>query len=380
MTLIALSLASWVVFAVAMTGASRRQDTEGGVALTRRNRTLSAAFVVILAFVVFFRCGESFLQKMKWPFLRDHLHLTLEQYENGQAGLEALAQVQLEAAVRVAEFRPPGVAPLLTLHHWLYQDARRHELPLVSTHARTVTLELVELYLRTGMSIQAKRQTAGVLVSLGCELQRAGMSRLGERLLQRVLTLDTDNDVALLSLGAAAELRGQYDVAVAHFNDLVDLHPNHGEGRLRLAVNLLRDERRRGAIQHLETLIAGNHQPWILALAYQERVKLFLDRDKFDEAHEMLLEAVERLPGEEKLRLQLAFVQDARLDLSQSRQTLQAMELRSNRRRDAPRHLYTQWPETSLHEVREALEAETETLVADLERALKQSAQATGGR
>ncbi|HNS98209.1 MAG TPA: hypothetical protein PKL73_14760 [Polyangiaceae bacterium] len=46
---------------------------------------------VVLAFVVLFRAGESFLQKMKWPFLRDELGLSLEQYgfANGTLGVIA---------------------------------------------------------------------------------------------------------------------------------------------------------------------------------------------------------------------------------------------------------------------------------------------------
>jgi hypothetical protein len=47
--LVALSLVAWAAFALAMTGASRRQDREGGVALTRRNRALSAVFLVVFA-------------------------------------------------------------------------------------------------------------------------------------------------------------------------------------------------------------------------------------------------------------------------------------------------------------------------------------------
>jgi PAT family beta-lactamase induction signal transducer AmpG len=45
----------------------------------------------ILAFVVLFRTGESFLMKMKWPFLRDHMHMTLDQYgiANGTLGVVA---------------------------------------------------------------------------------------------------------------------------------------------------------------------------------------------------------------------------------------------------------------------------------------------------
>ncbi|MCA9620489.1 MAG: MFS transporter, partial [Myxococcales bacterium] len=45
----------------------------------------------ILAFVILFRTGESFLMKMKWPFFDDALHLPLEHYgfANGTLGLVA---------------------------------------------------------------------------------------------------------------------------------------------------------------------------------------------------------------------------------------------------------------------------------------------------
>jgi len=45
----------------------------------------------VLAFVVLFRAGESFLQKMKWPFLRDVLGMSLDQYgfANGTLGVAA---------------------------------------------------------------------------------------------------------------------------------------------------------------------------------------------------------------------------------------------------------------------------------------------------
>ncbi|MFV8751615.1 hypothetical protein ACNOYE_13810 [Nannocystaceae bacterium ST9] len=46
---------------------------------------------VILAFIILFRTGESFLQKMRWPFLDDVLHLPLEQFGmiNGTIGVVA---------------------------------------------------------------------------------------------------------------------------------------------------------------------------------------------------------------------------------------------------------------------------------------------------
>lgn len=46
---------------------------------------------IVLAFVVLFRTGESFLQKMKWPFLRDVMGMSMESYGavNGTLGVIA---------------------------------------------------------------------------------------------------------------------------------------------------------------------------------------------------------------------------------------------------------------------------------------------------
>lgn len=46
---------------------------------------------LVLAFVVLFRTGESFLQKMKWPFLRDEMGMSLDEYgfANGTLGVLA---------------------------------------------------------------------------------------------------------------------------------------------------------------------------------------------------------------------------------------------------------------------------------------------------
>ena len=50
--LVGVSLVLWAVFATFMVGASRRQDTDGGHGATRKNRTLSALFLVIFALTI----------------------------------------------------------------------------------------------------------------------------------------------------------------------------------------------------------------------------------------------------------------------------------------------------------------------------------------
>ncbi len=96
-----LSAGSWIaigLLAVLALGLAVRKPLARRMAL--RESAYAAAFVDfmarpmvgrVLAFVVLFRAGESFLQKMKWPFLRDVLHLSLDQYgfANGTLGVVA---------------------------------------------------------------------------------------------------------------------------------------------------------------------------------------------------------------------------------------------------------------------------------------------------
>jgi PAT family beta-lactamase induction signal transducer AmpG len=90
---VALGLFAALVVTLAFVGPIKRR-------LVGRNSYYAAAFVDflarpqvgrVLAFVVLFRTGESFLQKMKWPFLRDQMGMGLEAYgfANGTLGVLA---------------------------------------------------------------------------------------------------------------------------------------------------------------------------------------------------------------------------------------------------------------------------------------------------
>jgi hypothetical protein len=50
--LVAVSVILWVIFAAAIVGGSRRQDQEGGLALTSRTHVLSALFLVVFALTI----------------------------------------------------------------------------------------------------------------------------------------------------------------------------------------------------------------------------------------------------------------------------------------------------------------------------------------
>jgi len=96
-----LSLSSWlgITLPIVLLGLLWARKSFGA-RFGSRSSPYAAAFIDffkqarvahILGFVVLFRAGESFLQKMRWPFLRDQLGLSLEHYglANGTIGVLA---------------------------------------------------------------------------------------------------------------------------------------------------------------------------------------------------------------------------------------------------------------------------------------------------
>jgi PAT family beta-lactamase induction signal transducer AmpG len=84
-------------------------------ALDRRDSTYARSFLVflaqprvraVLAFVLLFRTGESFLQKMRWPFLHRELGMSLDDYgiANGTVGLFATFLATLLGGYLIARY------------------------------------------------------------------------------------------------------------------------------------------------------------------------------------------------------------------------------------------------------------------------------------
>ena len=272
--------------------------------------------------------------------------------------LEALRSVEIEAAVDVAGVDPEALAPLLLLHHGQYRKMRQRRLPLLSTHSRTVTLQLIELFLQRSKTPESQELAISLMASLGSEARQAGMVRLSENMLRRVLSLDASNETALLYLGTSAERTSDYPMAIEYFDQLVKAYPHHGQARLRLAVNLLREGRKRVARRHLETLVEGQHRPWVLSLGYQELARMMLRANDLEGTITLLRQGIERVPTDEKLYVQLAFALDADQQSEEMRKVLQAMERRALTNRESTRHRYTQWPEEALRATQERIESQ----------------------
>ena len=301
------------------------------------------------------------------------LTLEKEELQQGFDHLEALRAVQLELAGRIAKVDATALISIMGLHHSQYQRTRALRVPLLSTHARTLTLQLIEISLQRIDVPEARRQVVALMTSLGCEAQQAGMVKLSENLLRRVLDLDRDNQTALLSLGFSAERTGDYDSATEYYQRLVDAYPDHGQGLVRLAVNLIREKKLRPARRHLEAAIAGQHSPWILSLAYQEMAKLYLRDNELEKASELMARATLRIPNDEKLYLLQAFVLDASQQKQAVETVLQTMELKARRHRDTSRHRYTEWPAEALEETRTFLDNSTRARAPALQAVLASS-------
>ena len=284
----------------------------------------------------------------------------------GTAGLEALASVEADAVRAVAKADPAALVPILELHFELYEEARRRNLPLISTHARNTTLRLVNLYADSGSSPEIRRLASDFLASVGGILQQVDLIRFSGSLFKQALAIDGRNENALLALAVSHEKIGQYKEAIDYLDDLLKVRPDHGEGRLRLAINLIREDRKKAARRHLETLLKGRHRPWVLSLAYQKLADLHLAAGEPETAEELLRQGIARLADDQKLHLQLAFLLDARQERDAARQVLDQLGQRPSRRGTSPRHRYTEWPAEAFAETRRGLiaaaEARTERL------------------
>ncbi len=289
--------------------------------------------------------------------------------DQGLEGLKLLDRVELEVARSLAKADPGALAPVTMLHHWLYQEARRRDLSLLSTHARNSTLRLVEITLDFP-SLASQKRAARVLASLGGMLQQADQIRFSQRVFRRALTVDSGNRAACLGLAVNHEKIGDWETAAEHLTTLVEAYPQDGEGRLRLAVNLRRLERKKAAQRHLEEVLAGEHPRWVLSLASQELARHEIEGGDLDRAVEILDAAIARLPGSQKLYLQLAFLHDARQEPEAARRTLVEMSLRASSRDPSSRRRYTRWPTAALEETRRELAAETASRRGELAAAL----------
>lgn len=287
---------------------------------------------------------------------------------------EDLDRAEAHGFRAVAEARPTGLGPIMMLYDWLYRRGLETNDRPVFTHARTTLLKVVNLFLKASNGgPEAARQAAQLLTSLGGVVREAGLLEFSEELFLRAVALEA-NEATLLSLAVNDEMVGDHEAAAVHLKDLLKLDQDHGEARLRLAVNLARAGKKKAAVQNFERLIDGKgsarHDAWVLSLAYQELAKLHMADGRVETAGEVLGKGSERLPQDEKIYLLLAFVHDAQAQPEAGLRVLSRLDLPRPAGEGSPRHRYALWPKKSLEQARRAFIATADAQRSDLATAL----------
>jgi hypothetical protein len=185
-------------------------------------------------------------------------------------------------------------------------------------------------------------------------------------MLERAVDYQPENQNALLLAAIDAEVRADHPTAISRLEALQRVAPDLLEAQLRLGVNHARAGAARRAATILGTLLASpgaaaTPSPWWLPVAYQELAKAHLSTGREGDAERVLRRGLARLPGEEKLSLQLSLL------LAEARQRAQAQAVladlapgRPDRGFDTARHRYVQLPEEPLRAAVEALSTAAE--------------------
>jgi Flp pilus assembly protein TadD len=269
------------------------------------------------------------------------------------ASPEDVTENELDVARELAAARPQILLPVTLLHESLYSDAQQRREFLAATHHRELVFALADLYAERA-GADGKRTAARLLLGFASRLPESASPRLRERLFKQVLAYAPDEPATTLYLAAEAEREGRYPEAVTHLERLLVAHPKDPEARLRLAVNLRRLGKPADADRLLNELIRAPEAPetsdaWVLALAYQETARALLAAGRLDDAQTFLRDALQRLPGDEKLLLQRASIYDLRSDPSRARQLLADFHAVRDGAESA-RHRYNRRPSDALNQ------------------------------
>jgi thioredoxin-like negative regulator of GroEL len=172
---------------------------------------------------------------------------------------------------------------------------------------------------------------------------------------RRALEYDSKSEAALLGLATVFEKAGDPVAAVAFLRKLVDVHPRNREAALRLAINQLRSGFRRPAERGLEELTRVDGPEWVVAVAFQELARHHIDREDLQAALDVLQRGRERLPGNEPLALQYAYLLERDRQLNQAAEVLAAFRSEPPRQAAEARARYNHWPAATVDDVRREL-------------------------
>lgn len=229
--------------------------------------------------------------------------------------IERLQVGQMAVVRRLGNASIESLVPLVVLHEDAYLRHLEAGRLRLAVRSRRFAVDLAELYVGQSPRPDADPLGSALLTSLGGYLQQSTMDTAATALYGRALELDGHNGTARLGLASLLERQGRYAESVPQLEMLIRQGDRHGaalrrEARLRLGVNQLRLGRVDAGREALETLRAAPERDWILSLAYQELARQAAAQGDHAAARTLLTEAVDRLPGDASLAVQLAYAAD----------------------------------------------------------------------
>jgi VWFA-related protein len=307
----------------------------------------------------------------------------LEQFELAALGDDPagraprLGRAELEVARKLAASDAEILLPLLQAHEELYLRHKTERRPYLELHSRQVVEGLAALYAESGRSEGSKVVASRALSSLGGYLLADGRSASLD-LFEKATVLDPRNEAAYLGLAAYHEKRGgPYESAMEALQRLVANRPDSREGKLRLAINLLRvaktgnigeKAKQRNAAELFKALLATPENDWVTSLAAQELSRFEFGAGRRSEAIALLEKTLGRRPDDQELMVQLTFYYD-RLESSQAKSWLERVG-RQAEPGEAPRGRYNQWQSEALARDRSELQDGARQRLPILDRAL----------
>ncbi len=259
---------------------------------------------------------------------------------SSRTALSTLSEAELAEAKALAKPNPTCLMPLALLHRDLYRGYSARREGQLALHARNIAITYAE---ELGREKPYFGFSEGLMVNFAADLAQTGASGAARGLLEQALRLNRGYRPAMLSLGFSFEQNSDYLEAASAYQRLVDTHPNFDEGRLRLAVNLIRTGRDEAGEELLRGLLGTGARPWIEAIAAQELVRLKAEKLKLlPEAEREVRAALELIPTDQRLWILLAAILER---LGRHDEAIEALsDLPPAGRGVSPRARYAEWP------------------------------------
>ncbi|MCB1055761.1 MAG: hypothetical protein KDD11_09650 [Acidobacteria bacterium] len=268
-----------------------------------------------------------------------------------------LWKVQGQVAAELSRKNPEVLVPIMMLHHDAAGFFQQRRVWFLASRSRLQAAALADAYAKASGSEGARVVAGRTYASLGAYLQQINTTRECRctPLYRDALSYDPANEVALLGMGTVFEKAGDPIAAVAVLRRLVKAQPRQREAALRLAINEARGGWRKDAEERLRGLTRADGPEWVVAVAYQELARLYLDRGDRSSALAVVDEGRTRLPGNEALALLDAFLLERDRKLKEASEVLEAVRIQGEHQAAEARARYNHWPAPATKELRQEL-------------------------